>query len=188
MAQLVVNESVTLDGVVQAPGRPDEDTRGGFDRGGWGVPYTDSVAAERAMAGMAETSALLFGRQTYDGFHSFWPAQTDGNPFTDMLNRTEKYVVSSTMVEATWQNSTLLRDVDEVAAIKEKHDGSIAVLGSTRLVASLGELIDRVVLSIHPLALGTGSRLALPAGAFELESSVPTTTGVIIATYVRTKP
>lgn len=188
MAQLVVIASVTIDGVAQAPGRRDEDTRGGFEEGGWAVPYSDSVAVERAGKGMAETSALLFGRRTYEDFHAVWPSRRDGNPFTEMLDRTPKYVVSGTLTSVTWQNSVLLRHVDEIAALKERLPGAIAVLGSLRLVASLGELVDRVVLSIHPLVLGVGARLELPVGPLELVESVSTTTGVVIATFARTRP
>jgi dihydrofolate reductase len=186
MAELVVTENVTLDGVMQGPGRADEDTRGGFSAGGWGVPYMDAVAMEHAGKGMATTSALLFGRRTYLDFHSFWPAQADGNPFTEVLNETRKYVVSRTLASLPWQNSTLLSGVDEVAELKATLDGDIVVLGSGELVRSLGSLVDRFVLSIHPLALGSGQRLTLSPGRFQLASSAVTGTGVIIATYVRT--
>lgn len=188
MAELVVTESVTLDGVMQAPGRPDEDTRDGFTAGGWGVPYSDPAAMELAGKGMANTAAMLFGRRTYQDFHGFWPNQADGNPFTAMLNETPKYVVSRSLTDPPWQNSTVLRSTDEVAALKERLTGGITVLGSGELVASLGALVDRYVLLIHPLALGRGRRLALPAGRFDLTDSVTTGTGVIIATYVRTTP
>lgn len=188
MAELVVTESVTLDGVMQAPGRPDEDTRDGFTAGGWAVPYMDPVAMEQAAKGMANTTAMLFGRRTYLDFHGFWPKQTDGNPFTTMLNETPKYVASRTLTDLPWQNSTVLRSADEVAALRKRLTGDIAVLGSGELVASLGTLVDRYTLLIHPLALGHGRRLRLPAGGFELTGSVTTGTGVIIATYVRTTP
>lgn len=186
MAQLVVTEHVTLDGVMQAPGRPDEDTRDGFTHGGWAGPYMDEIAMAQAAKGMSGTGALLLGRRTYTDFQAHWPKQTDGNPFTDVLNRTQKYVVSTTLTEATWVNSTLLTSIDEVAAVKDRLDGDLVVLGSGELVEALGPLVDRFALSIYPLAFGTGRRLTLPAGEFHLESSVPTTTGVIIASYVRT--
>lgn len=186
MAELVVVENVTLDGVLQAPGRPDEDTRDGFTAGGWAVPYMDAVAMEQAGKGMATAAALLLGRRTYLDFHGFWSEQTDGNPFTEVLNAAPKYVVSRRLAELPWQNSTRLSRVEEVAALKERLAGDLVVLGSGELVGSLGALVDRYVLSIHPLALGEGQRLVFPAGAFELVSSVTTGTGVIIATYVRT--
>ena len=100
--------SMSLDGVVQAPGRPDEDTRDGFDRGGWAVPYNDDVMAQRMGEGMASSGAMLFGRRTYEDFHGYWPQQTD-NPFTPYLNQVTKYVVSNTLSEPLpWQNSVLL--------------------------------------------------------------------------------
>lgn len=181
MAELVVIEHVTLDGVMQAPGRADEDIRGGFAHGGWAAPYMDAVAMEHATS-----AALLLGRRTYQDFHGFWPKQTDGNPFTEVLNDARKYVLTSTLTELPWQNSTRLSGLDEVAALKARLVGDLVVLGSGELVRSLGSLVDRYVLSTYPLALGTGRRLTLPAGTFDLVSSVPTGTGVIIATYART--
>lgn len=186
MAELVVFEHVTLDGVMQAPGRPDEDTRDGFTAGGWAAPYMDAVAMEQAGKGMSTSAAMLFGRRTYQDFHGYWPKQTDGNPFTAALNAAPKYVVSRTLTDLPWQNSTLLPSLDELPALKARLTGDLVVLGSGELVASLGEHVDRYVLSIYPLALGHGRRLRLPAGAFELTESVTTGTGVLIATYVRT--
>ena len=186
MADLVVVENVTIDGVMQAPGRADEDTRDGFTAGGWGRPYADAVGMEQAGKGMATSAALLLGRRTYQDFYGFWPKQTDGNPFTPVLNEAPKYVVTRTLTELPWQNSTRLSGVDEVPALKERLTGDLVVLGSGELVASLGELVDRYMLSIHPLALGAGRRFTPPAGTFDLVSSVPTGTGVIIATYART--
>jgi dihydrofolate reductase len=188
MAELVVVENVTLDGVMQAPGRPDEDTRDGFTAGGWAVPYMDAIAMQEAAKGMATSAAMLFGRRTYLDLYGYWPKQADGNPFTEALNAAPKYVVSGTLTELPWQNSTRLDSVDELAALKERLSGDLVVLGSGELVASLDGLVDRCVLSIHPLALGRGRRLRLPAGGFELTGSVTTGTGVLIATYVRTTP
>jgi dihydrofolate reductase len=188
MADLVVLEHVTLDGVMQAPGRPDEDPRDGFTAGGWAVPYMDAVAMEQARKGMATSAAMLFGRRTYLDLYGYWPKQTDGNPFTEALNAAPKYVVSTTLTDLPWQNSTLLPSLDGLAALKEQLPGDLVVLGSGELVASLGAHVDRYVLSIYPLALGHGRRLRLPAGGFELTESVTTGTGVLIATYVRTTP
>lgn len=188
MADLVVLEHVTLDGVMQAPGRPDEDPRDGFTAGGWAVPYMDAVAMEHARKGMATSAAMLFGRRTYLDLYGYWPKQTDGNPFTEALNAAPKYVVSTTLTDLPWQNSTLLPSLDGLAALKEQLPGDLVVLGSGELVASLGAHVDRYVLSIYPLALGHGRRLRLPAGGFELTESVTTGTGVLIATYVRTTP
>ncbi len=186
MGELVAVEHVTLDGVMQSPGRPDEDTRDGFTAGGWAGPYTDAVAMEQVGKHMATSSALLLGKRTYLDLYSHWPKQTDGNPFTEVLNNARKYVLSTTMTSLPWQNSTLLTGVDEVPAVKERLDGDLVVLGSGVLLASLGTMVDRYVLSTYPLTLGEGRRLPWPAGTFELVSSVPTGTGVIIATYART--
>jgi dihydrofolate reductase len=194
MGKIVVTNSVTLDGVMQAPGRPDEDTRGGFTRGGWALPYNDAVMgrvmAEGMARGSAQGGALLFGRRTYEDLYAVWPNRTD-NPFTDVLNNTQKYVASTTLHEPLpWQNSTLLKgDVAEaVARLKEQSDKDLGILGSGELIQSLlrHNLIDKFVLLIHPLVLGSGRRLFSDGGApatLRLASSVPTTTGVIIATY-----
>ena len=182
--------SMSLDGVVQAPGRPDEDTRDGFDRGGWAVPYNDDVMAQRMGEGMASSGAMLFGRRTYEDFHGYWPQQTD-NPFTPYLNQVTKYVVSNTLSEPLpWQNSVLLSGdpAASVAALKGEPGPDLAIVGSARLVGSLlpAKLIDRLVLLMHPLVLGQGRRLFDERGPgvdFELVDSLPTSKGVIIATY-----
>jgi dihydrofolate reductase len=182
--------SMSLDGVVQAPGRPDEDTRDGFDRGGWAVPYNDDVMAQRMGEGMASSGAMLFGRRTYQDFHGYWPQQTD-NPFTPYLNQVTKYVVSNTLSEPLpWQNSVLLSGdaADGVTALKAEPGPDLAIVGSAQLVGSLlqAKLIDRLVLLVHPLVLGQGRRLfdeRGPGTDFELVDSLPTSKGVIIATY-----
>jgi dihydrofolate reductase len=175
MRHITVIENLTLDGVMQAPGRPDEDTRDGFAHGGWAVPYFDEVMG-RVMGERMATGrgALLLGRRTYEDFAGYWPKQTD-NPFTPVLNASTKYVVSRTLQEPLpWENSVLVRDPDEL-------EGDLVVLGSGDLVQSLP--VDEYVLSIHPLVLGTGRRLLKQPTALRLVDSVPTTTGVIIATY-----
>ena len=182
--------SMSLDGVIQAPGRPDEDTRDGFDRGGWAVPYNDDVMAQRMGEDMASSGAMLFGRRTYQDFHGYWPQQTD-NPFTPYLNQVTKYVVSNTLSEPLpWQNSVLLSGdpAASVAALKAEPGPDLAIVGSAQLVGSLlpTKLIDRLVLLIHPLVLGQGRRLfdeRGPGTDFELVDSLPTSKGVIIATY-----
>jgi dihydrofolate reductase len=184
--------SITLDGVIQAPGRPDEDTRGGFHRGGWAVPYNDEIMAQRMGEGMASSGAMLFGRRTYEDFYGFWPRQTD-NPFTPYLNQATKYVVSSTLSEPLpWQNSILLPGdaAVSVAKLKAEPGPDLGVVGSAQLVRSLlaGNLIDRYLLLIHPLVLGEGRRLFDERGPgvdFKLVDSVTTTKGVVIATYAR---
>lgn len=196
MSKVVVNMSLTLDGVMQAPGRPDEDTRGGFEYGGWALPYFDPVVMGRAAAeGMAKTPTLLLGRRTYEDFYSVWPNRTD-NPFTEVLNNSQKYVASRTLEEPLpWINSTLLNGdaAVAVATLKEQSDKDLVVLGSGVLVQSLMQhnLIDEYVLSIHPLVLGSGRRLfadGLPLAALRLVDTKTTTTGVVIATYRPTEP
>jgi dihydrofolate reductase len=190
MRKVVAFISLTLDGVMQAPGRPDEDTRGGFAHGGWAQPFTDPVMASVATEDMADTGSILLGRRTYEDFYSYWPHQTD-NPYTEVLDNTQKYVASTTLQEPLpWQNSTLLEGdaADAVARLKEQPGADIVVLGSGELVQSLRRrtLVDRYVLLIHPLILGTGRRL-FPDGAapatLRLVDSKTTTTGVVIATY-----
>jgi dihydrofolate reductase len=190
MANILVFTNLTLDGVMQAPGRADEDTRGGFEHGGWAQPYNDPVMGAAAGESMASSGAILLGRRTYEDFYSYWPHQTD-NPFTPVLDSTQKYVASTTLTEPLpWQNSTLLKGdaAEAVAKLKEQPGKDIVVLGSGELVGSLRRhgLVDRYVLMIHPLVLGKGRRLFPDGSAFgklELLDSKTTTTGVIIATY-----
>jgi dihydrofolate reductase len=190
MRKVVVFTSLTLDGVMQAPGRPDEDRRGGFEHGGWALPYGDPVMAKVQSEGMADAGPLLLGRRTYEDFHAFWPAQT-GNPFTEVLDNAEKYVASSTLrAPLLWRNSTLLEGdaAEAVAALKKQPGKDLTVLGSGELVRSLRrrDLVDRYLLLIHPLVLGSGRRLfpgGAPAGSLRPVDAVTTTTGVVIATY-----
>lgn len=189
MRKLIVLESVTLDGVMQAPGRPDEDTRGGFAHGGWAGPYADPVLAQEMGAGMSRGADLLFGRRTYEDFYQVWHGRTD-NPFSPVLDNSAKYVASTTLQSPlVWQNSTLLEGnaVDAVARLKEQPGLDLLVMGSGVLVESLMycNLVDQFLLLIHPLVLGTGRRLFDDVGFAKLRlvRSVPTTTGVIIATY-----
>lgn len=206
MGRIVVTESLTLDGVMQAPGRVDEDPRGGFARGGWATSYPDPVMGAEMAKGMARPGVMLLGRRTYEAMYAHWPALTDGNPFTEKLNKVQKYVVSTTLAEPLpWMNSTLISDdvTGAVAALKAEVDGDVAVLGSGQLVRTLAGagLVDRYVLLIHPLVLGSGIRFldalgpvggsagaAGAAGAADgarlrLVGSVVTGTGVIIANY-----
>jgi dihydrofolate reductase len=196
MSRVVVNNIVTLDGVMQAPGRPDEDLRGGFEHGGWAQPYFDQVMGNVAAEGIAKGGSILLGRRTYEDFAAFWPSQTDDNPFTAVMNNFQKYVASTTLEEPLgWSNSTLLKGdaVEAVGRLKEQQGEDLVVLGSGELVQSLMRrgLIDEYVLLIHPLVLGSGRRLFPDGGAsatLRLLDSVTTTTGVIIATYQRTEP
>ena len=190
MRTISVTLSMSMDGVVQAPGRPDEDTRDGFDRGGWAVSYNDEVMAQRMGEAMDSSGAMLFGRRTYEDFYGYWPQQTD-NPFTPYLNQVTKYVVSNTLSEPLpWQNSILLPGdpATSVTALKDEPGPNLGIVGSAQLVSSLlaAKLIDRLVLLIHPLVLGQGHRLFDERGPgvnFELLDSLATSTGVIIANY-----
>jgi len=191
MSRVVVINNLTLDGVMQAPGRPDEDRRGGFAHGGWATMPNDDPDIGRAMGErMAQSGPLLLGRRTYEDFYGYWPNQTD-NPFTEVLNNVQKYVASTTLEEPLpWSNSTLLKGdaAEAVARLREQPGRDIAVLGSGELVQSLmrRDLVDEYVLLIHPLVLGSGRRMFTDGGPFaalRLVDAVTTTTGVVISTY-----
>jgi len=191
MSKVVVFNHLTLDGVMQAPGRPDEDRRGGFAHGGWAQPRGDAVMGRVAGESMSSIGALLLGRRTYEDFHAYWPHQPEPNPFTAMLTNSQKYVASTTLQEPlTWRNSTLLKGdaAEAVARLKEQQGQDLLVLGSGELIQSLmrRNLVDEYVLLIHPLVLGVGRRLFPDGGAFaalRLVDAKTTTTGVVIATY-----
>lgn len=188
--KVVVVNHLTLDGVMQAPGRPDEDTRDGFANGGWSPPYGDAVMGRVMGEGMAQGGRLLFGRRTYEDFAAVWPSRKD-NPFTEVLNKAQKYVASTTLDEPLpWSNSTLVKGdaADAVARLKEQGGKDLTILGSGVLVQSLmrRNLIDQYLLMIHPLVLGSGRHLFTDGGAFatlQLVDAKTTTTGVMIATY-----
>ena len=191
MRRIVVNNNITLDGVMQAPGRPDEDRRGGFEHGGWATPYFDSVMAEAAGKGMAGGGAMLFGRTTYEDFAKVWPNMPEDNLFAGFLNTAEKFVASRTLNEPlSWGNSTLLEGdaAGSVGRLKETDGPDLLILGSGELIRSLipHDLIDEFRLLIHPLVLGSGQRLFEGDGTFQkfqLVDTKTTTTDVIIATY-----
>jgi dihydrofolate reductase len=161
MGELVTTTFLTLDGVMQGPGGPEEDREGGFDRGGWQAPFTDDDSGERMLAEFESWDAYLLGRRTYDIFASFWPHQADG-PFTRVVNGRPRYVPTSTLTEAQWEGTTLLHGdlATEVATVKERHD-RIGLWGSATLVQSLlrEDLVDRLDLWIYPVVLGKGKRL-----------------------------
>lgn len=195
MSRIVVFMNITLDGVIQAPGRPDEDLRGGFQHGGWALPYSDPAIGRAAGESMATTGGLLFGRRTYEDFYAIWPNQTD-NPFTDILNNTQKYVASTTLKEPLpWINSTLLRGnvPGAVSGLRAQLDKDLVVLGSGELVQTLMKhnLVDLYMLLIHPLVLGSGRRLFAEDSEFKtlrLVGTQTTTTGVVIASYQPADP
>jgi dihydrofolate reductase len=191
MSRVVVFMNLTLDGVMQAPGRPEEDPRGDFQYGGWAAPYA-AMSSSEAGEGVPNFGALLLGRRTYEALYDYWPKQT-GNPMTEMLNNMQKYVASKTLKEPLpWINSTLLKgDVPEaVSKLKSEQDENLdlVIMGSGELVQTLMKynLIDRYVLLIHPLVLGMGQQLfrnGSTYSAFQLVSTKGTPTGVVVATY-----
>ena len=190
MGKVSVTNHVSLDGVMQAPAGVDEDTRGGFANGGWAMKDNDEVMGRVMGEGMSSGGALLFGRRTYQQFFGFWPHQHD-NPVTEVLDRTHKYVASTTLSEPLpWVNSTLLPGdaADSVAELRSTPDLNLTILGSGELIRSLAArgLIDEYVLMIHPVILGSGRRIFSEDAPFtdlRLVDSVTTSTGVIIATY-----
>jgi dihydrofolate reductase len=190
MRQVVVINHVTLDGVMQGPGRPDEDTRGGFEHGGWAAANTDDVIGAALGERMAKSGGLLLGRRSYDDMLSYW--NTQDSPFKDALNASPKYVASRTVREPLpWPNSTLLEgDVaDAVAELKKQPGKDLGIMGSGELIRSLmpAGLIDEYLLLIHPLVLGSGRRLFAEGSGFTplrlVGDATTTTTGVVIATY-----
>jgi dihydrofolate reductase len=194
MTRVVVFMNLTLDGVTQAPGRPDEDVRGGFAHGGWATSYADPAMGRVAAESMATSGALLLGRRTYEDFYAVWPHRKN-NPFTEVLNNTLKYVASTTLEEPLpWSNSTLLKGdaTEAVARLKEQPGKDLVILGSGVLVHSLmrRNLVDEYVLQIHPLVLGSGRRLFSdsPFVTLRLVDTRTTTTGVVIATYQPAQP
>ena len=188
MSKIVAFVHLTLDGVMQAPARPDEDRRGGFEKGGWAAPYSDPVLGKAVGESMGTTGALLLGRRTYEDFFGFWPRQTDGNPFTAALDAATKYVASTTLTEPLpWQNSVLLRGAVPAAVAELKRDTDLTVFGSGELVRTLAAagLVDEYLLLVVPRLLGQGRRLfdGGARAALRLTECVPTTTGVLITRY-----
>jgi len=187
MSRIVVINNITLDGVMQAPGRANEDTRDGFEHGGWAVPYNDQVSGQFMGSHMVGTRAILLGRRTYADFAEFWPKQGD-NPFTNVLTVTPKYVASTTLdPDQEWANTTVLGGdaVPAISDLRSEEGGDIVIMGSGDLARSLARsnLIDEYLLLIHPLALGSGRRLFAEEVRLSLTESLTTTTGVVIATY-----
>jgi dihydrofolate reductase len=189
MGRVVVINHLTLDGVMQAPGHPDEDTRGGFTHGGWSVPNVDNVMMDVVLGTRTPASGgLLLGRRSYEDMLGYW--NTQDSPFKDMLNNAPKYVASRTLREPLpWPNSTLLQgDVAAAVALKRRSEADLTVMGSGELIQTLmrHNLIDEYLLLIHPLVLGTGRRLFTdggPSASLRLVDGKTSTTGVLIATY-----
>jgi dihydrofolate reductase len=192
MPRIVVSEFLTLDGVMQAPGDPNEDRSGGFEHGGWQLDFFDEIFGKTLTDAFAETGGLLLGRRTYDIFAAYWPNQPDDDQLGGIMNKLPKHVVSTTLDEPlAWENSKLVQG-DVPAAIGElrrEHGKDIQVIGSGELVQTLiaNGLVDEYRLMIHPIVLGTGKRLFRDGTAntrLQLKQTIPTTTGVLINSYV----
>jgi dihydrofolate reductase len=160
MGILSVDLFITLDGVYQAPGGPDEDREGGFDFGGWQGAYFDDETGEAIGAGIDRMDALLLGRKTYDIFAGYWPGRGDEDPIAATFNALPKFVVSRSLTDPGWEGTTALSDVADVAAVKDRFD-DIHVIGSGHLARSLleADLVDRLNLFLYPLTFGSGKRL-----------------------------
>jgi dihydrofolate reductase len=195
--RIVVSEFISLDGVVQAPGGPEEDTDGGFEHGGWSMPFFDVEVMGSSIDEAAQrTDALLYGRRTWQVMAGAWPERA-GDPFADWLNAAEKHVVSNTLSEAdlTWAPTSLIRGADLVAAVgalRDRQGRDVNVMGSAQLVRSLleADLVDELNLMIEPIVLGGGKSIFPADGAarrFELVSATTAGTGVQICRYQRTR-
>ena len=192
MRKVIVNEFLTLDGVMQAPGGADEDRTGGFEHGGWQMSHPDDVIGQTVVEGMAEAGGFVLGRRTYDIFAGYWPtAPAEEHVVAKPLNTLPKHVASRTLREPLeWNNSSLITgDVAEgVRKLKEQSGKDLHVIGSGNLVQTLiaSDLVDEFRLMIYPVVLGSGQRLfrdGVPRRPLELIESKVTTTGVLIAKY-----
>jgi dihydrofolate reductase len=194
MRKLGVVEFVTLDGVMQGLGGPDEDREGGFDYGGWRAPYGDEVLARQAGQGIGQTTAYLFGRRTYEHMAAHWPHEPDDNPIAASLNAMPKYVATRTLRQGDigWANCQVIKGevIAAVQALKSEGDGFITVLGSGVLVQTLiaNDLVDTYRIMLHPLVLGSGKRLLREYPhplRLRLADCTRTTTDVLLLTYER---
>lgn len=185
MRKFIVLEFMTLDGVIQAPGGPTEDTSGDFKFGGWTAPYFDDAAGKEMEKQMKETYGLLLGRKTYDIWVNFWPEHSEQWP---QVNKIPKYVVSKTLKEPTWENTQVIKDIEEVKKLKNSEGPDLQIYGSGGLIQTLMEhgLVDEFWLKIFPVTLGSGKKLfeqgTMPKAFTLLEAKVMST-GVIFAAY-----
>ncbi|MDQ1166658.1 dihydrofolate reductase family protein [Flavobacterium sp. SORGH_AS_0622] len=186
MRKIIVISMITIDGVMQAPGAPEEDTSGGFEYGGWVAPFGDEEYGKVTQKQMAPADILL-GRKTFDIFEDYWPKHAEGWP---RINEVTKYVLSSTRKNSDWQNSEFLSSIEDIKKLKNSEGGDIKVWGSATLVQLLlqHDLVDELALKIHPIILGKGKKLfnesSTPAG-FKLVESTVTPSGVIAVSYKR---
>ena len=193
MRKLVISEFVTLDGVMQAPGGTDEDRDGGFEHGGWTLPYWHDAIGETFAALMQDVDAFLLGRRTYVTHAEAFEPLPAGDPFGDLMNAPKKYVVSRTLTQPIWRNTTVIRDnvIESIRALKREPGRTIITDGSSQLVHAMlaHDLVDELHLLVYPLTLGTGKR-ALPDGVvskFRLLSAKPYPTGVVGLHYARAR-
>jgi dihydrofolate reductase len=191
MRKLMVSEFVTLDGVMQAPGGKDEDRDGGFEHGGWTRPYWHDEIGKSFLALMQDVDALLLGRRTYVTHAEAFEPMAPGNPFGDAMNAPKKYVVSRTLAQPIWRETTIIREnpIEAVRALKAQPGRSIVTDGSSQLVHALiaHDLVDELHLLVYPLTVGSGKR-ALPDGVqamFSLMSATPYPSGVVGLHYAR---
>jgi dihydrofolate reductase len=191
MRKLIVSEFMTLDGVMQAPGGKDEDRDGGFEHGGWTIPYWHDDIGKSFGALMAETDAFLLGRRTYVTHAEAFEPLPAGDLFGDMMNAPKKYVVSRTLKNPIWRNTTIIRDnvIESVRALKAEPGKNILTDGSSQLIHALfaHDLVDELHLLLYPLALGKGKRVLPEEGLtrFSLKSATPYPTGVVGLHYAR---
>ena len=187
MRKIFVLEFISLDGIIQAPGGPEEDTTGDFKYGGWTAPFFDEESGKEMDKQMKETASLLLGRKTYDIWAGYWPTHTETWP---QVNEITKYVVSKTLKDPTWENTVVVKDVEELKKLKDSDGPDLQVYGSADLVQTLmqHDLVDELWLKIFPVTLGHGKRLfekgTIPA-SFTLLESKTTPSGVIFASYKR---
>jgi dihydrofolate reductase len=191
MRKLIVSEFMTLDGVMQAPGGKDEDLDGGFEQGGWTLPYWHDDIGKSFGALMKDVDALLLGRRTYVTHAAAFEPMAPGDPFGDMMNAPKKYVVSRTLKKPIWRNTTIIREnvIESVRALKAQPGKNIVTDGSSQLVHALLEhdLVDELHLLVYPLTLGSGKRVFSEGvhAAFSLMSATPYPTGVVGLHYAR---
>lgn len=160
MGRISLDLFLTLDGVYQGPGGADEDPSGGFTLGGWQAAFADAESGAAIMAGINQMDALLLGRRTYDIFAGYWPLRGNSNPIAEKFNSMDKYVVSRTLEEASWDGTTVLSDAEEAAQLKERYE-DIHIVGSGALAGSLlaAGILDRLILFVYPITLGSGKRI-----------------------------
>jgi dihydrofolate reductase len=187
MRKIIVLSMISLDGVMQAPGGPEEDTSGGFKYGGWVAPYRDEVGGKVVQKELQQTADYLLGRKTFEIWEPYWPEHADIWPG---INDGTKYVMSKTKKKSDWKNTVFIESLEDIKKVKNSKGSDIQVWGSSKLIQLLleNDLVDQLRLKIYPLTLGEGKKLfvdgAIPE-AFTLTESLVTSSGVIIANYQR---